>query len=93
MVQQRKYVIRGLVKVENIPAICEYVSLNFVDFHLCLTKKDKKEDKQIKGGWLKYHSKRYMKYREFEMSGTDLEHMKALHEQVKPYITKDYTRF
>lgn len=90
MMQQRKYVIRGLVKVEDIPAICKYVSLDFVEFHLRLTKK---EDKQISKGTLKTHSLRYLKYREFEMSSTDLEHMKMLHEQVKPYISKDYTQF
>lgn len=90
MIQQRNYVIRGLVRVEDIPAICKYVSLDFVEFHLRLTKK---EDKQISKGTLKTHSLRYLKYREFEMSVSNLEHMKMLHEQVKPYISKDYTRF
>lgn len=93
MMQPRNYVIRGLVKVEDVPAICKYVSLDFVEFHLRLTKKDKKEGKQISKGTLKAHSSRYLKYREFEMSGTDLEHMRTLHEQVKPYMSRDYTRF
>lgn len=91
--EQRKYVIRGLVEVQNIPSICEHVSLTFVDFHLSLTKKDKKEDQKIKAGLLKEHTKRYMKYRYFEMSGDDFEHIQVLHEQVKPYLFKDYTQF
>lgn len=91
VLRQQKYVIRGLVKFEDIPQICEHVSLDFVDFHLAMTKKDKKEDRQIQEGFRKEHSSRYMKYRKFEVAGSDLEHMKKLYEQVKPYLFKDYT--
>lgn len=91
MLQPRKYTVRGLVKFEDIPQICEHVSLDFVDFHLSMTKKDRKEDRQIRDGFRKEHSSRYMKYREFEVAGSDLEHMKKLYEQVKPYLFKDYT--
>ena len=91
MMQQRKYSVRGLVKFEDIPQICEHVSLDFVDFHLAMTKKDKKEDRQIQEGFRKEHSSRYMKYRELKVVGSNLEHMKKLYEQVKPYLFKDYT--
>lgn len=84
------YRIKGTIKAEKINDVLNVIS-NFSDltFHLDMTKKDRKNEKQFQKGRLVSLPKDFGTKRHIMCSGENFAEIRKLHESLKKYLLKD----